>query len=121
MVVVIIIGILAAVAVPKISANRKRAIASEAEAGCGVIRHHLAIMDVAGAEVVSGPVSALDNDYFSAELVGTYFSKECYELNFTDPNDWVITVTGDDTTISDSAAAGIVVTHTAAGVNTITF
>lgn len=38
MVVAIIVAILAAVAIPLMSANRYRAIATEAEAGCGTVR-----------------------------------------------------------------------------------
>ena len=38
MVVAVIVAILAAVAIPLMSANKTRAMATEAEAGCGTIR-----------------------------------------------------------------------------------
>ena len=124
MVVVIIVGILAAVAVPKMGATRKRAIAAEALAGCSAIKRHLDVLGVEGVvdSSLEGKIAVtLDNSAFSGDLAGTYFSVECYELTtVNDINDWLITVTGDDSTAGD-AAKGIVVTLKADGTQSITF
>jgi type IV pilus assembly protein PilA len=122
MVVIIIVGILAAVAVPLMSAMRKHAIVSEAYAGCSAIVRHIQIMQTEGKEIPTGvtAVPSVENGIMSADLAGTFFSPECYTLNYTSPTDWEIVVDGSQTTIANSLAAeGIKVTLTVSGERTV--
>lgn len=85
MIVVIIVGILAAVAIPMYQGATERAKASEAVAALGTIRgamrvyyaEHATYVDPAftlGAQVTNGSVlDVSDND-----LLGRYFSSPCY-------------------------------------------
>ncbi|MEI6148823.1 MAG: type II secretion system protein [bacterium] len=78
MVVAIIVAILAAVAIPLMSANRRRAMATEAQAGCGAIRTSLRVMQANG----DGFPAALANitGFAAADLDGTYFVNGNYSL-----------------------------------------
>jgi type IV pilus assembly protein PilE len=85
MIVVIIVGILAAVAIPMYQGATERAKASEAVAALGTIRGALRVYYAEhgtyvspsftmGAQVTNGSVlDVSDND-----LLGRYFSTECY-------------------------------------------
>jgi prepilin-type N-terminal cleavage/methylation domain-containing protein len=84
MVVVIIVGILAAVAVPMLSASKDRAIASEALAVIGAVNGagRLYMVEVTGAD----PSGFTDLDHLSdtglisiADLGGTYFENDEYD------------------------------------------
>jgi prepilin-type N-terminal cleavage/methylation domain-containing protein len=88
MIVVIIVGILAAVAIPMYQGATERAKASEAVAALGTIRGAMrvyyaehgtyVISGVADGDQVtaSGVLDVSDND-----LLGRYFSTECYTFN----------------------------------------
>lgn len=119
MVVVVVVGILAAVAVPKMVGCAKRAMASEAIAGCAVIKRHLETEDVSGG-VTAGtfdPVTTLDNDVFSADLGGTFFSSADYKLVVNSATDWTITVKG----ATGSKVDGVTVTMAAGGSPIVSF
>ena len=88
MVVAVIVAILAAVAIPLMSANKKRAIATEAEAALGTIRSALRAQfaetgaynkDINGNPVVAGAVTNIPG-ISAGDLDGRYFSEECYEF-----------------------------------------
>jgi prepilin-type N-terminal cleavage/methylation domain-containing protein len=113
MVVAIIVAILAAVAIPLMTANKRRAIATEAEAGCGTIRTALRIYyaehnsyPTGGVQAATALVGIGDGD-----LDGTYFSQECYTF---DPaaETFVIEADGDsgNTAPKEADAEGIVIT-----------
>jgi len=98
MIVVVIIGILAAVAVPIYQTNVKRAKAAEADAGLGTVRTALR---VTFAEKSVYPIKAnytrVDSvgiDITSTDLNGTYFSVQDYKYQSLDGISYSIRVTG---------------------------
>ena len=101
MVVAIIVAILAAVAIPLMAANKKRAYATEAQAGCSSIKMALRVMQAdAGMPTLSSVVpngnikGISDND-----LDGTYFLTSDYKVTSTTTN-FVIVVTGTKSPVS---------------------
>ena len=93
MVVAIIVAILAAVAVPLMSANRKRAIITEAEAGCGTIRTALRIHYAQhGDYPASGQAASLDN-VGAGDLDGTWFRTANY-VDTVNGTNYTIRATG---------------------------
>lgn len=110
MVVAIIVAILAAVAIPLMSANKKRAIATEAQAGCGTIRTALRVYY---AENNAYPTNMVGiTGFVLTDLNGTYFDDTCYALVSNGSSTYTITCTGNNATVAPqrSKAAGIVVT-----------
>jgi len=91
MVVAVIVAILAAVAIPLMSANRTRAMVTEAEAGCGTIRTALRAMyaetqdyteHIDGTTTISAGDSATVLPGIGAgDLNGRYFDDSCYTLS----------------------------------------
>ena len=88
MIVVIIVGILAAVAIPMYQGATERAKASEAVAALGTIRgamrvyyaEHGTYVNASftdGAQVTNGSVL----DVSDTDLLGRYFSSECYTFD----------------------------------------
>ncbi len=112
MVVAIIVAILAAVAIPLMSANKTKAQATEGQAGCSVIRTALRVMEAEGksAPSTTAGISGLN----TADLEGTYFAAAGYvytpggSTNFAN---YVITATA-----SKSGASGNVIMTNSAGV-----
>jgi len=98
MIVVVIVGVLAAVAVPIYQANVKRAKASEADAGLGTVRTGLRVYF---AENSTYPVKAsytrvdsIGIDIGSTDLNGTYFSIADYKYQCADGSNYTIRATG---------------------------
>ena len=88
MIVVIIVGILAAVAIPMYQGATERAKASEAVAALGTIRGAMRVYYaehgtyvnanfIDGAQVTAGSVL----DVSDTDLLGRYFSTECYTFD----------------------------------------
>jgi prepilin-type N-terminal cleavage/methylation domain-containing protein len=88
MIVVIIVGILAAVAIPMYRGATDRAKASEAESALGAVRSAMRVYYAEhgtyanasftdGAQVTNGSVLDLTDD----DLLGRYFSSACYTFN----------------------------------------
>lgn len=113
MVVAIIVAILAAVAIPLMSGNKARAIATEAESGCGTVqtalRVHKAEHSVfptlsSGSSVTNLPgIGATDLD-------GTYFDTSDYSVESAAAS-YTITCAGGGSSAPKSADAnGITVT-----------
>lgn len=98
MVVAIIVAILAAVAIPLMSGNKKRAYATEAQAGCSAIKTALRVMQAENNvyPTFSGNlgvgVTAIKG-IGGTDLDGTYFVTGDYNVN-SSPSNFVITVTG---------------------------
>ncbi len=113
MVVAIIVAILAAVAIPLMTANKRRAIATEAEAGCGTIRTALRIYYAEHSSYPTGATAAATSlvGIGDGDLDGTYFSEECYTFS-SDASSFTVTADGDSGNIAPKAAdaAGIVIT-----------
>jgi len=101
MVVAVIVAILAAVAIPLMSANKTRAMATEAEAGLGTIRTVLRGMyaetghynvDLDGATITS--TDPIDLPGLSAgDLDGKYFEDGDYEMSLQSQA-YTLTATG---------------------------
>jgi general secretion pathway protein G len=94
MVVAIIVAILAAIAIPLLSGNKERTMASEGQAGCGIVRSALrAYHDEHGSwpAAADDVVAALD-DINDGDLDGVYFDDDSY--SFTAGPNYVITATG---------------------------
>lgn len=89
MVVAIIVAILAAVAIPLMSANKKRAAATEAEAGLGTMRSALRAMYAeTGSYVLTPNNTALGTGsatnipgLSSGDLAGKYFQEGNYTIS----------------------------------------
>ena len=101
MVVAIIVAILAAVAIPLMAANKKRAYATEAQAGCSAIKMALRVMQAdAGMPTLSSVVPNGNIKGISAnDLDGTYFLTSDYKVTSTTTN-FVIVVTGTKSPVS---------------------
>ncbi|MEI6564800.1 MAG: prepilin-type N-terminal cleavage/methylation domain-containing protein [bacterium] len=101
MVVAIIVAILAAVAIPLMSANKKRAYATEAQAGCSAIKTALRVMQadsgmpVLSSVVPNGNVKGIN----AGDLDGTYFLTSDYKVTSTTTN-FIIVVTGTKAVVS---------------------
>ena len=103
MVVAIIVAILAAVAIPLMSANKKRAMATEAEAGLGSVRTALrAMFAESGAynldlnhALITAPVSVTNiPGVGSGDLDGKYFTSPDYSLTAVGANTYTIQAQG---------------------------
>ena len=104
MVVAIIVAILAAVAIPLMSANKKKAQATEAQAGAGAIKMLVRIMQAQGdtAPTTLAGVKGLS----TADLDGTYFINTDYSYSGSGYSNMIITVSG------TSARSGLASTDT---------
>jgi prepilin-type N-terminal cleavage/methylation domain-containing protein len=96
MIVIVIIGVLAAVAVPIYNNNVRKAKMSEADAALGSIRTQLRVYyGENGSYPVVNPadyvIGASWNDIKSGELTGTYFSDSSYTYASSDGVDYTIT------------------------------
>jgi prepilin-type N-terminal cleavage/methylation domain-containing protein len=118
MVVAIIVAILAAVAIPLMSANKKRAMATEAEAGLGSVRTALrAMFAESGAynkdlneAAITAPVSVTNiPGVGSADLDGKYFTSPDYTLTAVGVNTYTIQAQG------TGKVAGVTITLNEAG------
>jgi len=92
MVVAIIVAILAAVAIPLMSGNKKKAQATEAQAGCGTIKTLVRIMQAEGATAPTA-LSGVKN-LQTADLDGTYFLNTDYSFSGSGYSNMVVTVSG---------------------------
>lgn len=88
MIVVIIVGILAAVAIPMYQRSTERAKAAEAVAALGTIRvslrnYYAEHRTYANAAFVDGADITVNNilDVSNTDLDGRYFSTDCYTFN----------------------------------------
>jgi prepilin-type N-terminal cleavage/methylation domain-containing protein len=99
MVVAIIVAILAAVAIPLMSGNKKRAAATEAQAGCSTIytaeRVHFAENGtyVNAASPVHTALQGINN----GDLEGKYFDHTSYAVTAASTNGFTCTATANGT------------------------
>jgi prepilin-type N-terminal cleavage/methylation domain-containing protein len=103
MVVAIIVAILAAVAIPLMSANKKRAMATEAQAGLGTIRTALRAMyaetsfyneDLTGLPIANGSPPTRLPGIGLGDLDGRYFDDTAYELTTVGETTYLLTCDG---------------------------
>lgn len=131
MVVAIIVAILAAVAIPLMSANRTRAMATEAEAGLGTIRTALRAMFAEtgaynldlGGNALSAPLAPGGLPGINAgDLDGRFFNDAAYSITALGGTTYTITATGNNSGAPQAAGvAGVVITLDDAGAFTRTF
>ncbi len=107
MVVAIMVAILAAVAIPLMTGNVKRAIATEAEAALGTIRSNLRAIYAETRDYTDdgneGTISAGDDcidipGFQEGDLDGRYFSDECYTVRSISSDAYVIECDGSAST-----------------------
>ncbi len=120
MVVAVIVAILAAVAIPLMSANKKRAMATEAEAALGTVRSSLRAMyaetsaynvNVNGGAIAAGAVVGAVPGISAGDLDGRFFSDEAYAITSITSSNYLLTATGNNSTATKAAdVAGIVIT-----------
>lgn len=105
MIVIVIVGILAAVAVPIYRANIESAKSTEADAALGTIRTALRVHRAANsAYPIQDPVGAVtavsELDLMPADLDGKFFKAGSYTYLSSDGSSYLITATGADSTDS---------------------
>ncbi len=92
MVVVLIVGILAAVAIPLMRGRIDSAKWSEGKAGAGTIANSLRAYSAEGSDP-NGMTAPSDIGFADGDLDGTYFSDECYAFTVEGSYSYTITVT----------------------------
>jgi prepilin-type N-terminal cleavage/methylation domain-containing protein len=133
MVVAVIVAILAAVAIPLMSANKKRAMSTEAQAGLGTIRTALRAMyaetgrydqnqNAAVLTASSKPWSPDLPGISQGDLDGRYFDHSSYTISAISSNSYTILATGSSGTLAPdrTQVAGVIVQLTDAGQFTYT-
>lgn len=120
MVVAIIVAILAAVAIPLMSANKRRAMVTEAESALGTVRTSLRAMfaqsgaynvDLSGNTITVGTGISPTNlpGIGSGDLDGTYFTEGDYLITALGASNFTVRATG------TGDVSGIVITLDDAG------
>ncbi|MCG8608686.1 prepilin-type N-terminal cleavage/methylation domain-containing protein [bacterium] len=98
MIVTVIVGVLAAVAVPIYQANVKRTRASEADAVLGSVRTALRVYYAENGsyptQAIYKRVDSINVDIGTSDLDGTYFSISDYTYQSTDGINYTIRATG---------------------------
>lgn len=118
MVVAVIVAILAGVAIPLMSANKKRAMATEAQAALGTVRSALRAMyaetgtytlDLNGDPLSSASAVTDIPGIGVGDLQGRYFSENCYTFVSLTSSNYLLRATGNDSTADQAAEVGDVV------------
>ena len=119
MVVAVIVAILAAVAIPLMSANKSRAIMTEAEAGLGMLRSSLRTLyaetsaynkDRNGNAISTGSITNIPGVNVN-DLTGRWFNAPAYTLSAVGASTFTVTATGNNSTAPNASdVAGLVVT-----------
>jgi len=102
MVVAIIVAILAAVAIPLMSGNKKRAIGTEAESAMGMIRTQLRIMFAETSDYTKKPngttlgIGSVTNipGVAANDIQGRYWDSSCYEITAIAANSFTLRALG---------------------------
>ena len=112
MVVAIIVAILAAVAIPLMSAQKKRAAATEGESGLGVMRTAMRAnfaetgaynIDARDKSTITAPLTITASNMpgiVGTDLNGRYFQMGDYQIFSVSANAYVLRVTGSTTDVS---------------------
>ncbi len=120
MVVAVIVAILAAVAIPLMSANKMRARVTEAESALGTVRSAMRALlaeteaynvDINGNAIVAGSIAGVVPGIRAGDLDGRWFSDEAYTITSITASNYVIQAKGDDSTATkNTEVAGVVIT-----------
>lgn len=121
MVVAIIVAILAAVSIPLMSGNKRRAAATEAEAGLGTIRSCLRAMFAeteaynvkpGGSALGTGTITSNSVPGIRAgDLAGTYWQEGNYSVTAVDATTFTLTASGS----TNPVVSGVSITMDEAG------
>jgi prepilin-type N-terminal cleavage/methylation domain-containing protein len=112
MVVAVIVAILAAVAIPLMSGNRTRAMATEAEAGLGTMRTSLRAMyaqtgaynaDLDGTAIAAGAAATAIPGISVGDLDGRYFDDAAYTISAVAADSYTLTAAGANSTAPGNA------------------
>lgn len=119
MVVAIIVAVLAAVAIPLMSANKVRAMATEAEAGLGTVRSALRALyaetgaynvDLNGGAIAAGAVAGVVAGIRIGDLDGRFFDDTDYSIVAIAAGTYTIRATGNTGAAPQGAqVAGVVI------------
>ena len=119
MIVAVIVAILAAVAIPLMSANKSRAMMTEAESGLGMLRSSLRTLyaesgaynlDRNGNAIGTGSITNIPG-VSTNDVAGRWFNSPAYALTTVTSNTFLLTATGNNSTTTNAAqVAGLVVT-----------
>lgn len=119
MIVAVIVAILAAVAIPLMSGNKKRAYMTEAESGLGMLRSSLRTLyaesgaynlDRNGLVINTGSITNIPG-VNTNDVAGRWFNADAYALTTVTSNTFLLTATGNNSTTSNKTdVAGLVVT-----------
>jgi prepilin-type N-terminal cleavage/methylation domain-containing protein len=111
MVVIFIVGILAAVAIPIMRGRIDSAKWSEGKAGAGSVRTAArAFCAEKGSSYTYPGTSLSDLGFQAGDLDGKYFTDAAYAVTWTGYDDYLITVTASDSTSSEKPSTPSVVT-----------
>jgi prepilin-type N-terminal cleavage/methylation domain-containing protein len=125
MVVAIIVALLAAVAIPLMSANRKRAASTEGEAGLGTVRSALRAVyaqrgvynqNLSGAAISAGAVAGIVPGIQTNDLRGAYFNDSHYTISAIAADTYTLQVSGS----TNRNVVGVTITLNQDGVFTYT-
>lgn len=118
MVVAVIVAILAAVAIPLMTGNRERAMATEAEAALGTMRTTLRAMyaqtgaynvDIDGATIAAGTAATSIPGIKVGDLDGRYFKDGSYSISAVAAASYTLTADG-SAGGADAAVSAITIT-----------
>ena len=111
LVVIIIVGILAAVSIPMMTGNLQRARATEAVAALGAIRNQLRLVyaetrdytdhPTSDTAIGTGSVVGYVPGFTSGDLDGTLYTDGCYQITNISSTSFEITATSPDTSKVD--------------------
>ena len=110
MVVAIIVAILAAVAIPLMTGNKDRAMATEAQAGCSTIATQLRMYWAEHGSAATAGLGTTLTGIKAGDMNGTYFSDAGYSFTQTAADAYVVTATGNG---GDAGTDTVVMTVTA--------
>ena len=108
MVVAIIVAILAAVAIPLMSGNKDRAMATEGQAGCTTIATQLRMYWAEHGEAATAMADL--TGIKDGDLNGTYFAHADYSFSHSAKDAYTITADSSLEENSDGVAATVVMT-----------
>jgi type IV pilus assembly protein PilA len=113
MVVAIIVAILAAVAIPLMSGNKNRAIATEAQAGCSTVASALKVYWAEHGSAKSAAIADVTTlpGINTGDLVGKYFNDSSYSVSgWTGSGTYTIKAVGKTGTDADGGTVTMTVT-----------
>jgi len=122
MVVAIIVAILASVAIPLMTGNKKRALGTEAEATLGTLRTQLRVMYAETGSYILKPngdplgVGSATNipGVIASDIQGRYWNWDSYTIDAIDATTYRLKATG----VSTGDTAGLTIYMTSAGIIT---